>query len=339
MHRATLLALLVVMLLCVGAEAAALRQVAIIDIPGRPGFDELAFANGMLVMTHAGAGTVDIFDPVKRRLVAHITNMAQPRGIAVDEQAGKLYIGNAGSNSIVAVSFDGWKVEDIIQISVAPESLLLVPGSKRLYVVAGLKQSLMAVDLAANRELGSVQLDGHPAYLASDPARELLYVTLQDKKQVVALDPTLKIVKRFPLTASQPTGIVYDQKLDRIYVAVRSAVLSLNADTGVENARVAAPAGIDMLWLDNASRTLMAAGSGAIFTMSADSRLAARDEMSTDVKGHTLAFDPQKSLIYMPGGREGRSKLLILRQLDNAAAQQRVQNADATVGAAKPLSY
>src|SRR5260370_1328963 len=55
--------LTVAVLWCSGIAAAQLRQIAIIDVPGRPRFDATAMLNGYLVMAHAGANTVKIFDP------------------------------------------------------------------------------------------------------------------------------------------------------------------------------------------------------------------------------------------------------------------------------------
>src|SRR5438128_64703 len=98
MRTSKVLCLAVVILVWSGAVAAQLRQVAVIDIPGRPGFDNIAFANGKLAIAHAGAGTVDIFDPVRRRLVARVNNMSEPRGLAVDDEGTRLYIANSGNN-------------------------------------------------------------------------------------------------------------------------------------------------------------------------------------------------------------------------------------------------
>src|SRR5947209_7125875 len=67
--------------------SAQLKQVAIVDLPGRPGSDAVAFANGHLVIAHAAAGTVDIFSQTRRRVVAQVTGLARPSGIAVDEAA------------------------------------------------------------------------------------------------------------------------------------------------------------------------------------------------------------------------------------------------------------
>ena len=47
--------------------------------------------------------------------------------------------------------------------------------------------------------------------------------------------------------------------------------------------------------------------------MKADSRLHALDELPTDVKGYSVAYDTERNLVFFPGGREGRSKLLLLK--------------------------
>src|SRR5437762_11482222 len=60
---------------------------------------------------------------------------------------------------------------------------------------------------------------------------------------LIAIDQSGQIVKRFHLAASQPTGLALDQAQHRLFVAVRSAVLVLNPDSGSEMARIASPQG------------------------------------------------------------------------------------------------
>src|SRR5438270_13002867 len=91
---------LLLLLIPVSMFGAKLREIALLDIPGRPGFETLAFAKGYLVMAHDGAGTVDIFDPAKRRFVAQISGILSARGVAVDDANARAYIADAGSNSI-----------------------------------------------------------------------------------------------------------------------------------------------------------------------------------------------------------------------------------------------
>src|ERR1035437_35573 len=80
---------------------ARLGTVAMIDLPGRPGFTDIAFANNFVVTSQTNANTIDVFDPAKRRLVAQVTNIAQPRGIAVDARNNRLYVATA--NWMIAV--------------------------------------------------------------------------------------------------------------------------------------------------------------------------------------------------------------------------------------------
>lgn len=308
-----LLAIPLVLVCCVLGWAQATRTVAMLEIPGRPGFDGMAVVKGMLLMSHAGAGTVDIFDPAKRRIIGHVKGMSNPLGIAVDGEGGQIFIANNGAGNIVVISAQDWQVKYTIPVSGAPVNLLYVPSWGRLVVTDRTSRKLMLVDVRQHRELFDTPLQGPPAGLAFDNSSGLLFVSMQDRRQVVGFNRQMQLVQSYPVQASEPTGIVYDPKLDRLYVAVRFAVLSLEAGTGKELSRVPAPGGIDHLWFDPDSRTLFGAAGRSLLVMQADQRLRAIDEVNTDVSGYSVAYDPEHKLIYFPGAREGRAKLLLLK--------------------------
>ena len=293
-------------------NASDLRQIGMVNLPGSPGFGEAAFANGMLLLTHTGAGSIDVFDPTKRRVIAQITGLQSPRSIAVDDQAGRVYVADHGSNSIAIVSTDGWKVVDSIGLPGSPDALVLDDG--QLYWADAENSTLALLDLRTKQDIAQVDLGGTPRGLALGD-RKTIFVAVQDQHQIVALDPQLKIVNRFTLNASQPTGLIYDPQYHELYASVRGAVLAISADTGAEVSRVTAPEGVDSLWLDGDSRTLYAASEGALLVITAKGNLTLADNIVPQVKGHTVAFDSAKRLVLLPGGREGKSKLLILRPM------------------------
>ncbi len=313
MSSRRILAIPLVLVSCVLAWAQATRTVAILDVPGQPGFDGVAVVKGMLLMSHVGAGTVDIFDPAKRKVVGHVKNMSNPRGIAVDEDGGQVFIANSGAKNIVVLSAQDWQVKDTIPVSGTPTDLEYIPALGMLVATDPVAQKLMAVDVRGHREAAASELQGTPGGLAFDKSRGLLFVTLQDARQVVGLDRQMQVTRRYQLAASQPTGIVYDSKLNRLYVAVRYAVLSLDAETGKELSRVPADGGIDRLWLDRDSGMLLGAAGRSLLVMRADQRLHAVDEIPTDVRGYSVAYDQEHKLVFFPGSREGRSKLLLLK--------------------------
>ena len=296
--------------------ASQLRQIGMVNLPGSPGFGELAFAKGMLVMTRPAASAVDVFDPTRRRMIAEIAGLQSPRGIAVDEQNSRVYVADAGSNSIAVISTDTWKLSDNIPLQGSPDQLLLDDGGK-MYWSDAERSTVSLLDLSTKQNFGAVQVGGAPRYLVSDPDRQIVFATIQDRHEIAAIDPQLKISARFNLNASQPTGLVYDPRVRELYVAVRFAVLAINADTGAEINRVPAAAGVDRLWLDPESRTLYAAGGGSLLVMHANGRLSAAEEINSDVKGHTVACDAEKKLVFLPGGRESKSKILIFKPITN----------------------
>lgn len=308
------------------ALMAQLRQVAIVDIPGRPGFDEVAFAGGKLVMTHAGANAVDIFDPARRRLYARVNNMSQPRGIAVDEQGGRVFVANAGNNTITVLSSQDWQVKSNFKVPSSPDELLFAPETHMLYVSNWHDGSVSVIDPQEGKARTET-VGGRPEGMVYDAQTHRLLVSLEDQAVIAVLTPDLKPVTQFQLRGSQPTALALDAKGRRIFCSVRYAVLALDADSGAEVGRVTTGAGADKLWFDDLSRTLYAAsGGGTVTTIGLDgSRYIAEQELATEVRGHALAFDAGHGLVYVPGGREGRSKLVILKR--TTANQPRTESA------------
>ena len=300
--------------------AAKLREIALLDIPGRPGFETLAFAKGFLVMAHNGASTVDIFDPAKRRFVAQISGIVSARGVAADDTANRVYIADAGTNAIDVVDSNNWQVIDRLRLSRAPENLLIIPGTTNMVATNPYARSLTLVSRQIDREMQVVDIGGRPELMAFDPVRNAILVTVEDLGEIVAYAPSLerdaKPMSTIKINGSEPTGILLNPTSRTLFVAIRYAVLALDADTGAELSRVPVDGGTDRLWLDSTGGALYAASSdGTVTTIKVNGRQLVYDsEIKTDVKGHSLAFDPERKLIYVPGGREGRSKMVILKQ-------------------------
>ena len=323
MRLSRILACFAVSMLLAAASAAQLRQVAIVEIPGRPGFDAVAFSGKFLLIAHTAANTLDVFDPARRRVVAQVKDLNAPRGLAVDAEQQRLYVANAGNNTISVVSSGDWKILDTIQLSAEPDALLLVPQRDALYVSLPRHQALASIDLKS-RQAREIPLNTNPARLSFDRKRNLVYVSAHGgAAEIIALDAGNAVAHRFRLNATQPTGMALDAEADHLYVAVRAAVLAIDPTSGTEIARVPSSSGTDTLWYDENTRSIFAASEdGAVNMIRADAgRYYSEDEFKTQVKGHTLAFDASRQFVYMPGGREGRSKLVIVKRVENPNSQ------------------
>jgi len=287
-----------------------LRQIAIVDLPGDPGFNQIVMANGEVVISRPATNTIEIFNPVKRRVIARISQIDDPRGIAVDDEGLRVYIALAGSNRIAVVNSKNWQVERLIPVAHRPEKLLWVPETRTLYATSVLDRTLTMVD-PAGAERQVVDLEALPQDMIYDSSRQTLWISLQDRREIAGIDRSNKIVTRYKLEASEPTGLALDGKR-HLFVAVRYAVLELDPDTGAELFRIAAPGGISTLVLDPGGNLLYAAsGDGSVLAIDL-TRNSVDHELPTNVKGYGLAYDPSHKMLFLPGGREGRSKMVIL---------------------------
>ena len=298
-----------------------LRQLGMVEIAGSPGFDAVAVANGKVLLSHIGSSSLDIVDPAKRRVVAQVINLQSPRGIAVDQANGKIYVAQAGNNSIAVVSFQGWQYSGAIRLDQPPNTLALNNDGQRLYWTSAQNNSLSILDVSTRQNLGTVDLGGRPRGMVWDQERGVTFVALQDTAEIVAVDPELKVVSRFKVNGSQPTNLVYDPHTRRLYVAVRKAVLAINDQDGSETNRVEAPMGVDDLWFAPESRTLYAASPGELTVIKAgDGQLTVVDDIPISIKGHNVAFDPESNMVFVPGGREGKSAMLLLQPIGSERA-------------------
>src|SRR5207302_460642 len=229
------------------------------------------------------------------------------------------------------------KVVGVLGLRNAPDRLLYVPQMKSLFVTSPMGRTVSVVStesvqkIAPNSmsELASFEVQGRPRDIAWDAQQRVAYVTLEDTNEVISLNPAnpeSPVTRRTRLTASQPTAILFDSNSRRLFVAVRYAVLQLDADSGGETARVAAAPGTDSLWLDQSNNKLFAAaGDGTVTVMNVGAgRLDLSGEFKGDVRGHALAYDPANHLVFLTGGREGKSKMLVLRNISGIPAVESV---------------
>jgi DNA-binding beta-propeller fold protein YncE len=297
-----------------------------VDLPGEPGFEAIAVANGNLVITHAAANSVDIFNMPRRRLIAQIKNIPGASGIAVDVAGRRVYISSKTTPKVFVVRTGDWSVESSIATDAPVDHMLFSPNGGRLFLSSELAQTITSIDPANPDSRQHANVEGLPQGMVYDPQQRLLFVVLQDQAQVIGINEGMQIARRFQLHASQPSGLALDTAEQHLYVAVRSAVLQVDSHSGAETARVAAAPGVDRLWFDGSSRTLYASAGNMVQVMRVDGkRFVDASDNAIEVRGEGLAFDPTTKLVYVPGGREGRSKLLILKQVgprNQAVAQE-----------------
>ena len=123
----------------------------------------------------------------------HISIPEYPRPMLVDEEADRLYVGNASSVSVINLSTG----EVFADIDLArPErtlcgipypslimDLAMDPETRRLYAADLVHGSIEVVDLGNLQIVNSIQLDRNPVQLVRDPAGRYLYVLAREEPE------------------------------------------------------------------------------------------------------------------------------------------------------------
>ena len=84
----------------------------------------------------------------------------------------KVYVADAGNNSIAVISTDTWKISDTIPLQGSPDQLLLYDSGEQMYWSDAEAGTISLLDLRTKQNIGTVQVGGAPRYLASDPDRQ-----------------------------------------------------------------------------------------------------------------------------------------------------------------------
>lgn len=294
-----------------------LREIGSAQLPGYPGFDHAVYTNGNIVISHPGAHTVDVFNAVKRRVIGHVQGIGDSRGIAANDAIKTVFIADAANRSIAVVSGSDWTVKKTIALPVAPQDIVFAAKENALYVSGLTEPVVMYVPVDGGQPV-SINVGGRVEGMALDPQTERIFASVSDLAEIAVLQAAgaqTKVDQHWKLSASQPTGLAFDPQVGRLFVAVRYAVLSLNANSGQEISRVPTSAGTDTLRYEPTRRVLYAGSTdGTITVIGADKgTLVSQNEVRAEVKGHSFVLDPQSHLLYLLGGREGKSKMVIFK--------------------------
>jgi DNA-binding beta-propeller fold protein YncE len=115
------------------------------------------------------------------------------------------------------------------------DCVLYDPASKRVFTMNGDPHSFTVIDAKSGTAAGTIELGGAPEFAVAD-GMGTVYVNLEDKNEVVAIDSrTLTIKSRWPVApAGAPTALAMDVMHRRLPIAGRNPqmLVAMDADSG-----------------------------------------------------------------------------------------------------------
>jgi hypothetical protein len=307
-------------------ETSALRQVAVIPLPGVTGrIDHLAFHSGrqQLLVAALGNNTVEVLDTANRTHVRSLKGFREPQGIAFLPDSDAFAVANGDTGTLQLIDAQTFATRWTINIGGDADNVRYDANAKRLYVAA--EGGLYAVEPASAKVVARVPIDGHPESFQLEAMGGRVFANLPGmlNSTVVAGDRTsLNVTARW---SPQGCGSNYPMSLDepsaRLFIGCRrpARLAMIDAGTGSTMTSIDIVGDTDDLFYDAVRRRLyVIGGDGFVDVLARDEdRLQRIGRLSTRGGARTGLWVQSQSRLYVA-----------VPQRDGQSAEIRVFEAD-----------
>lgn len=254
---------------------------------------------------------VMVIDADTLKLVGEIPDTAGIHGVAIASDLGCGFTSNGRtSNSTI---FDLKTLTKVGEVKTGenPDAILYEPRSHRVLAFNGRSKDVTVIDAKAGTVAGTIALEGKPE-VAVDDGKGTVFVNLEDKSEVVALDPVaLKVKGRWPLApCEEPTGLAIDRAHRRLFASCDNKMMAvMDADSGKVVTTLPIGQGPDGAAFD-ADRQLAFSSNGRDGTVtviheSAPDKFEVVQTVETAKSARTIDLDPRTHKLYLVAAQFG----------------------------------
>ena len=273
-------------------------------LDGDGGWDYLT-ADGRSHRLYISRGThVMVVDTETGKSAGEVADTPGVHGIAIAGRLGKGFTSNGRDNSVTV--FDTTTLKSVGKVSVgqSPDAIIFDRASGRVFTFNGGSNDSTAVDAATQTVAGTIALGGRPEFAVSD-GKGMVYVNIEDKNEIVAIDSkALTIKSRWSIAPGDgPSGLAMDTKNRRLFaVCGNGMMVVVDADSGKVVATPAIGKGPDAAAFDSKTmRAFSSNGEGSITVIKETDpdHYTVEQTITTQPGARTMALDGRTHKIYL----------------------------------------
>lgn len=237
-----------------------------------------------------------VLDLDSGKSVGEIADTPGVHGIALAPELGRGFTSNGREGTVSIFDIKNLGLISKVKVGDNPDAILYDPASKRVFTFNGRSHDSSAIDAASGKVLGTIPLDGKPEFAASDAKGEI-FVNIEDKSELVAIDPVkLDVKAKWPLApCTEPSGLSIDRKHRRLFVGCDNKMMAVvDADSGKVLATPAIGEGVDATAFDDETNLAFAScGEGVLTVVKEDSpeKFSVAENVKTQQGARTMALD------------------------------------------------
>jgi DNA-binding beta-propeller fold protein YncE len=247
---------------------------------------------------------VMVLDADSGKGVGDIADTPGVHGIALAPELGRGFTSNGREGTVSIFDIKTLATGSKVKVGDNPDAILYDPATKRVFTFNGRSQDSTVIDAASGKVLGTIKLDGKPEFAASD-AKGMIYVNIEDKSELTAIDSNKMEVKaKWSLApCTEPSGLSIDRKKRRLYVGCDNKMMAVvDADSGKVLATPAIGDGVDATTFDAETGLAFAScgGDGVLTVVKEESPGKFTVENVPTQKGaRTLALDAKTHNVFV----------------------------------------
>ena len=272
---------------------------------GEGGWDYL-ITDAAARRTYISRGThVVVIDADTGKSVGDIADTPGVHGIALAPELGRGFTSNGREGTVSIFDIKTLATSSKVKVGENPDAILYDPATKRVFTFNGRSQDSTAIDAATGKVLGTIKLDGKPEFAASD-AKGGIWVNIEDKSELVAIDPNkLEVRAKWPLApCTEPSGLAIDRKNRRLFAGCDNKMMAVvDADSGKVLATPPIGDGVDATAFDPETGLAFAScgGDGVLTVVKEDSpdKFSVAENVPTQKGARTMALDTKTHKVFV----------------------------------------
>jgi DNA-binding beta-propeller fold protein YncE len=251
-----------------------------------------------------------VLDADSGKSVGDIPDTPGVHGIALAPELGRGFTSNGREGTVSIFDIKTMAPSNKVKVGENPDAILYDPATKRVFTFNGHSRDSTAIDAASGKVLGTIKLDGKPEFAASDAKGEI-FVNIEDKSELVAIDPNkLEVKAKWPLApCTEPSGLSIDRKNRRLFVGCDNKMMAVvDADSGKVLATPAIGDGVDATTFDPETGLAFAScGEGVLTVVKEESpdKFSVAENVPTQPGARTLALDTKTHNVFVVTAKFG----------------------------------
>jgi len=293
----------------VAASAPGYHLVNTYKLGGEGGWDYLTLDNSSRQLYISRSTRVMVIDADSGKQIGEIGDTPGVHGIALDQELGRGFTSNGREGTVSVFDIKTFKTLSKIKSGENPDAILYDPATKRVFTFNGRSHDSTAIDAAKGTVVGTIALGGKPEFAVSDGKGEL-FVNLEDKNQLLAIDPEKLAVKsRWPLApCEEPSGLAMDRKNRRLFSGCDKLMAIVDADSGKVVSTLPICDGVDATAYDDETHLAFASchdGKLTVIAEESPDKFSVAENVPTQEGARTMALDEKTHQVFLVTARFG----------------------------------